>query len=94
MAPIDWRKLETYERIRDLDAVGLAWEYLRRNPDYRRAYVESNGVMSAFGHEIPLPLRHWGLSFPSRSRAFSPRSGCLLVADCCANCRSSCSGIC
>jgi hypothetical protein len=34
MAPIDWRRPETYEKIRDLDAVGFAWEYLRRNPDY------------------------------------------------------------
>ncbi len=41
MAPIDWRRPETYEKIRDLDAVGFAWEYLRRNPDYRRAYLQS-----------------------------------------------------
>jgi Family of unknown function (DUF6499) len=34
MAPIDWRRPETYEKIRDLDAVGFAWEYLRRNPGY------------------------------------------------------------
>lgn len=94
MAPIDWRRPETYEKIRDLDAVGLAWEYLRRNPDYRRSYVELSGVIPMFGHEIPAPLRHWGLSFPCRSRVFSSRASRLLVTICCAGCRPSCSCIC
>lgn len=94
MAPIDWRRPETYEKLRELDAVGFAWEYLRRNPHYQRAYVELSAAMLAFGHDIFSPFRHWGLSFPSRSRAFSPRASCLLVTVCCAGCRPSCSCVC
>ncbi len=87
MAPIDWRRPETYEKIRDIDAVGFAWEYLRRNPDYRRAYLDSGDSTTAFGHEIPSPLRHWGLSFPGQFRAFSPRaSRVLVVLDCAGDC--------
>jgi hypothetical protein len=35
----DWRRGETYEYTRDLPRRGWAWEFLRRNPDYRREWV-------------------------------------------------------
>lgn len=91
MAPIDWRRPETYEKIRDLDAVGFAWEYLRRNPDYRRAYLELTEAISAIGHTPSSPLRHWGLSFPGRSRTYSPRASRILVIIGCAGCCPPCS---
>lgn len=91
MAPIDWRRPETYEKIHDLDAVGFAWEYLRRNLDYRRAYIDSGDTTTAYGHEIPLPVRQWGLSFLGRSRAFSQRTSRILVIIGCACCRAPCS---
>ncbi len=94
MAPIDWRRPETYEKIHDLDAVGFAWEYLRRNPDYRRAYIDSGDTTTAFGHEIPSPVRHWGLSFPGRSRAFNQRTSSVLVIIGCAGCHPPCSRPC
>ena len=78
MPPTDWRKPETYEKIRDLDAAGFAWEYLRRNPDYQRAYDDSREAATKFGHRIPSPVRHWGLPCPGRSRAFSWRTIRLL----------------
>ena len=91
MAPIDWRRPETYEKIRDLDAVGFAWEYLRRNPDYQRAYLESSDATTTFGHELLTPLRYWGLSFLGRSRAFSHRAIGVLDLIGCADCRPPCS---
>ena len=94
MALIDWRRPETYEKMRDLDAVGFAWEYLRRNPDYQRAYLQSSREITAIGHTPSSPLRHWGPSFRGRSRAFSPRASCILVIICCAGCRPPCSGPC
>lgn len=35
MQSIDWRTPAAYKRIKDLPPAGFAWEYLRRNEDYR-----------------------------------------------------------
>jgi hypothetical protein len=35
----DWRRRETYEYTRGLPRRGWAWEFLRRNPDYRREWA-------------------------------------------------------
>ena len=35
----DWRRSETYDYTRPLPRRGWAWEFLRRNPDYRREWV-------------------------------------------------------
>lgn len=34
--PRDWRDEGTYRDLARLDRSGFAWEYLRRNPDYRQ----------------------------------------------------------
>jgi transcriptional regulator len=36
MPDFDWRLSETYDRTKVLESTGLAWECLRRNPDYHR----------------------------------------------------------
>jgi hypothetical protein len=36
MSPADWRSPAGYEELRSLDAPGIAWEFLRRNPDFER----------------------------------------------------------
>jgi hypothetical protein len=85
MAKCDWRRPETYETLRDLDAAGLAWKFLRRNPDYQQDYVRSNNA--AIPIEQPSEVRRWGLSFPCQSHAFSPRtSSVLVVLDCAGHC--------
>ncbi len=85
MAKCDWRRPETYETLRDLNAAGLAWEFLRRNPDYQLDYVKSNDA--AIPIEQPSEVRHWGLSFPCRSHAFSQRAIRVLVGvDCAGRC--------
>jgi hypothetical protein len=39
MPAADWRRPEPYAYTRDLGREGWAWEFLRRNPDYRRDYA-------------------------------------------------------
>ncbi len=56
MFPVDWRSPATYEPMQNLATVGFAWEYLRRNPDYRRDHREITRTSTrplAFG----IPLR-------------------------------------
>ena len=67
---IDWRDAAAYAYMDDLDPGDLAWECLRRNPDYRREYpAMCDGTLSS---------QTWGLRFPGGSRAPSTRgTGCL-----------------
>lgn len=53
-----WRSSETYDYLDSLDAPDLAWEWLRRNPEYQQDYTRADSP----------PLRHelhrkWGLQF-------------------------------
>ena len=36
----DWRSPAAYDRARELEPSGFAWECLRRNPDYQRDHRE------------------------------------------------------
>ena len=64
-------------RLRDravvllLARLGLAWEFLRRNPDYQRDYQAAAGD-SADQAEFPeAAILRWGLRFPGRSGSAS-----------------------
>jgi hypothetical protein len=62
MAPPDWRNPEDYEAIARLDLASLAWEFLRRNPQYR---LEHRGVSwPALGPDRRGLSPRWGLRFP------------------------------
>ena len=74
MAAIDWRRPETYETIRDLDAVGFAWEYLRRNPDYQRAYFQSSREITTIGHYSFVATSALGAVFSRPIPRFQPAS--------------------
>ena len=43
-----WRSETAYDYIDNLNPGDLAWEFLRRNPDYRKAYQDlvSSGRLS------------------------------------------------
>jgi hypothetical protein len=42
MPPVsDWRSSADYAYLNDLDPAELAWEFLRRNPDYQRDHRTS-----------------------------------------------------
>jgi hypothetical protein len=62
MPHFHWRSSETYDRTRELEPAGFAWECLRRNPKYQRDYRE-------LSNSEPDPVmittfrRRWGLCF-------------------------------
>jgi Family of unknown function (DUF6499) len=41
MFEFDWRSPETYAKLQTAEAADFAWEYLRRNSDYRRLSHEA-----------------------------------------------------
>jgi hypothetical protein len=46
MSEFDWRSPETYARLQSAEAADFAWEYLRRNSDYREDYCTSPNMAS------------------------------------------------
>ena len=88
----DWRSQEAVDALLKLDRAGLAWEFLRRNPDYREDFRQTlqriasgetseEAAMTEFS-------RRWGLSFRPRSRLAGEREPDDLAAraravDCC-----------
>jgi hypothetical protein len=54
-----WQASAAYLYVLHLDAPGVAWEFLRRNPAYREDWQR-------VGHDT-LDASHWGLSFRGRS---------------------------
>ena len=68
----DWRSQDAVDALLQLDRAGLAWEFLRRNPDYREDFrvtlqriasgeISEEAAMTGFS-------RRWGVSFRPRSR--------------------------
>jgi hypothetical protein len=51
----DWRLVETYSYLDGLDLTAFAWEFLRRNSDYRANYKS----LASEGNEALLG-RRWG----------------------------------
>ena len=62
----DWRSEASYDYIDKLTPGDLAWEFLRRNPDYRNAYrdlVATGRLTEAIAQEF---AERWGLRFRRR----------------------------
>ncbi|WP_284736105.1 transcriptional regulator domain-containing protein [Dongia deserti] len=62
----DWRSSSAADELNHLDRAGLAWEFLRRNPRYRRDYSKlsrdtADEAATAAGER-------WGLCFRLQSR--------------------------
>lgn len=68
MLSIDWRAPAAYRHIKHLPAAGFAWEYLRRNDEYRHDYkaIALNGRSAA--RDLEAFVKRWGLRFPKRPR--------------------------
>lgn len=82
MPPRDWRSESDYDHVDGLDVSGLAWEFLRRNPQYQSDYLAARGGED--GLDLPgagggLPPR-WGLRFPGKSAARSAQRRGVLAA--------------
>lgn len=56
-----WRSAQAYDYLDDLSAADLAWEYLRRNPDYQDDFQTASQ-----GPEADRLSARWGLRFPGR----------------------------
>ena len=56
----DWRLPNHYENLRPLDRAGMAWEFLRRNPKYKKDFSRAVEGSDAIA-------RRWGLCFRLRS---------------------------
>ena len=67
----DWRSAEAYDYVRDLDPADMAWEFLRRNPDYRQDFDRLARERPDTDRDAAL-LHRWGLRFRERSEAQRP----------------------
>lgn len=69
--PPDWRLQTTERALNRLERQGFAWEFLRRNPDYRSDYDRVRSTPTSRS-SASLPHRsvalQWGLRFRARSR--------------------------
>jgi hypothetical protein len=60
MPDFDWRSPEAYSKLQNADPTGLAWECLRRNPEYQKNYRALENPLDAAPDEF---RTNWGLSF-------------------------------
>jgi len=63
----DWRSPAAYSYLNDLDLAGFAWEFLRRNPDYRRNFRSVVGKPKGQTQFAQQSMTRWGLRFRHRS---------------------------
>lgn len=68
MLSIDWRSPAAYAHTRTISAAGFAWEYLRRNGEYREDFLSASADGHAGADRLERFARRWGLRFPKRSR--------------------------
>ncbi len=59
----DWRSPSNYDYLEQLDRAGMAWEFLRRNREYRKDFVR---ILDATAREATAIAERWGLSFRLR----------------------------
>ncbi|MFD1254278.1 transcriptional regulator domain-containing protein [Devosia equisanguinis] len=68
MLSIDWRSPAAYGHTKHIPAAGFAWEYLRRNDEYRRDCQTIASTGGAAARDLEVFAARWGLRFPVRSR--------------------------
>jgi hypothetical protein len=67
MPPVpDWRSAAAYAYLNDLTPAEYAWEFLRRNPNYRSDY-RTAAETTVKADPLEPWVVHWGLRFPDRS---------------------------
>ena len=75
VAERNWRDPTNYRYLSDLNPAGLAWEFLRRNPEYQREVAASD---PADDHAANALMAHWGLRFPDSPKLVRHRRKDLL----------------
>ncbi len=68
MLSIDWRVPEEYRYTAKIPAAGFAWEYLRRNDEYRHDFDTLTATKQPARQELEMFARRWGLRFRFRPR--------------------------
>ena len=68
MLKINWRAPAAYRHTRKIPPAGFAWEYLRRNDDYREDFRLLVRAKRPDATELEAFARRWGLRFPARPR--------------------------
>lgn len=61
-----WRSADLYEYVEGLTPSELAWEFLRRNPDYQSSYQQLVAAGQISPEAASAFARHWGLHFRGR----------------------------
>ena len=78
MATRDWRKKTDYAAIEDFTRRELAWEYLRRNPDFKRDQRRIKKKTEPAAADAV--AQTWGLRFRDGSKPRCEGSRGVLVA--------------
>ena len=83
MSPSNWRNENDYRYLHRADRAGFAWEFLRRNANYRAAAAARPAPVSERRGTIELltfarPALKWGLLFRRRPRPARWRRAALL----------------
>jgi len=68
MLSIDWRSPAAYAHTKQIPAAGFAWEYLRRNDEYRQDCQTIALTGGTGARDLEEFAHRWGLRFPVRSR--------------------------
>src|SRR3546814_21131038 len=77
----DWRSGAAYDYIDQLNTSDLAWEFLRRNREYRESYYELARRGHFNGEQARSFAEHWGLSLRFGTGIFWSPPADLLYPD-------------
>jgi transcriptional regulator len=64
-ADTNWRSASNYQYLSDLNPAELAWEFLRRNPDYEQEVAATDPTDERAATAL---TAHWGLRFPDSAK--------------------------
>lgn len=67
MLSIDWRSPAAYKFAKSIPAAGFAWEYLRRDDEYRREFQAIIATREPDVERLEAFALRWGLRFSDRS---------------------------
>lgn len=67
MLSIDWRSPAAYKFAKSIPAAGFAWEYLRRDDEYRREFLAITASPEPAPERLEAFMQRWGLRFSNRS---------------------------
>ena len=67
MLSIDWRSPAAYRFAMSIPVAGFAWEYLRRDDEYRSEFQAITASHEPAPERMEAFVQRWGLRFSDRS---------------------------